>query len=470
MSGPRLQLVLLTSLCLASPALAQPRPVIIMGGGWGPEGTQASIEAHVIDLQAGLPAGTPVHFAAGSGPLPAVQTQGTGTDEVAAILGLAFDRLDNLSVDYRATQISGAGPGSKQAFLQSLKAAEAEGQTVVFAAGHGAPESDDQPAALELWGPEDRLSVPDLAQALDRSSRTHSVAFVLGHCHSGAFAEVMFVGADPQAGLAQPTRCVLAAVPADREAAGCTPDVNDPGAQAYMAAIAQALSHRAEADFDRDGQLSLAEADAWARIHDRTVDVPVKTSEVWLDLQLSNLAPDLTRWSRQDLLRLASVTERAVLEQTLPKPWSKAEPTAVAQAHGELSELIKVLDEVVQGILQRREVCRRGLLDGLLLRWPQLANPYHARARQLLAGDAVQVINYLKGRPQLEQIRSLDASMRALDDRVLALQRQAARIERWLRTAQGVANRAALRESKDASLQATLTALQACEALPVPAR
>ncbi len=454
-------------LLLCSPAWAQPTPVIVMGGGWGPEGTQASIEAHVLALQAGLPKYTQVHFAGGSNERPWVQQVSAEADEAALLLGLVFDRPENLGVNYRPTKVAGASPASVQPFLHSLQRARAEAHTLVFAAGHGAPATDEQPAAMELWGPQDRLTVPDLAQALDQQGGPSLTAFVLGHCHSGAFTDIMYIGAKPTERLATPARCVLAAVPANREAAGCTPDINDPGAFAYMAAIADALQHRAEADYNKDGALSLNEADAWARIHDRTVDVPVRSSELWMDELLAERAPDITRWSRARLLKHSSPEERAVLTKALARPGPHS-PAQVAQRHADLSALNKALDDAVQQTLQRREETRRRLLDALLLTWPELANPFHVKARALLAGSAPQLRAFIKGRPELETLRGLDESMHALDGQLLGMQRALARLERWLRTAQRVANRTAI--NKDAGHAAQLARLEACEAMLIPQR
>lgn len=454
-------------LLLCSPAWAQPTPVILMGGGWGPEGTQASIEAQVLALQANLPHQTKVHFAGGSTERPWVQQVSATADEPAFFLGLVFDRPENLGVSYRPTQVADASSASVQPFLQSLRRARAQSHTIVFAAGHGAPASDEAPAAMELWGPQDRLTVPDLAQALDKQGGPSRTAFVLGHCHSGAFADIMFIGAKPTEPLATPTRCVLAAVPADREAAGCTPDINDPGAFAYMAAIADALQHRAEADFNNDGALSLNEADAWARIHDRTVDVPVRSSELWMDELLAERAPDITSWSRARVLQHSTPEERAVLTKSLARSAPQS-PAQVAQRHADLSALNKALDEAVQQTLQRREASRRRLLDALLLTWPELANPFHVKARALLAGSAPQLTAFIKSRPELETLRGLDESIHALDGRLLAMQRALARLERWLRTAQRVANRVAINKDEDRAAQ--LARLEACEAMVIPPR
>ncbi len=465
MRAARIMGLALGGLLLSAPVFSQSPSALIVGGGWGPEGTQVSIEAHVLALQAGLPPTTEVLFAAGSPSAPTVQVLSSQPDEAGFLLGMVFDRPDNLGVGYRPTRLPKAGRASKQVFLHSLAAAH-DSPTMVFAVGHGAPATETMAATLELWGPKGRLTVPELANRLDEIS--HPVAFVLGQCHSGAFTDVIFVDADHAREVAMPTRCVLAAVPADREAAGCTPDIDDPGAEAYMAAIAYALQHPKRADFNHDNQLSLAEADAWARIHDRTVDVPVASSEVWLDLQLGTRAPDITQWALKELLERAGPNEAAVLQSVLPKKLRGMQASAVALAHQELRTKAQSLDPALRTVLDMRDGLRRQILDAVLSRWPELVNPYHVRARNLLAGPATAVVAFIRGRRQLRQIQSLDLSIRALDSRLLELQRRAARLERWLRTAQRIANEAALRAGANESQIAVLNRLQACEAMKVP--
>lgn len=468
MRGARILGLALGGLLVSVPTLSQSQSALIVGGGWGPEGTQVSIEAHVLALQSALPSGTPVLFAAGSATSPTVQVMSARPDEASALLGMVFDRPDNLGVRYRPSRVPDAGRASKQVFLQALATAQNNGPTIVFAVGHGAPATEDMAATLELWGPRDRLTVPELAEAMDTTPKPQPVALVLGQCHSGAFTDLIFVGADPLASVADPVRCVLAAVPADREAAGCTPDINDPGAKAYIAAIAYALQHPELADFDKDRQLSLAEADTWARIHDRTVDVPVASSEAWLDLQFGERAPDITRLGLKDLLALANPNQTAVLQSVLPAEHRGQDPRTIAAVHETLRSHALVLDAPLRTTLDLRDRVRRQVLDAVLNRWPELVNPYHERARALLAGPATEVVAFIRGRPELAQLRSLDLSIRALDNRLLELQRRAARLERWLRTAQRVANEAALRAKRNESQIAVLNRLEACEAMKVP--
>jgi hypothetical protein len=443
-------------LALALTLQAQPS-VVIFGGGWGSEGTQVSIESHVARLAEVLAPAKPAVLFGGDAGVRSVQVAAEQR-RVDAILGLVFDRKDHLEVTYRPKKVP-SGKASKAALLAALSAGAGAPGMVVLGAGHGAPASEDQPAALELWGPDDRLSVTELAAHLDEHAKG-PVAFVLGHCHSGAFADVMYRGGKPGV-VASPIRCVLAAVPADREAAGCTPDIDDPSAHAYMALIAEALGGKS-ADFDADGGVSLAEAHAYARIHDDTVDVPVASSELFLMARLGDRLPAA---EKAPIPLAARKPERAFLEGSAGGPQvSLGKLGKTRTIAGELDDVggeIEEENEKLNEVLDRRDLARRRLADAVLSRWPELVNPYHHEARRLLSGDAAEVVAFTEADPDYRELLRLDEEIGARDAQILALERKAARLERFLRSVRAIAGERLLSRAD----RKTYESLLACEAM-----
>jgi hypothetical protein len=440
----------------SSPAFAADPRVVIFGGGWGAEGTQASIEEHVALLAKVLAPSRPAVLFAGEPDTRSVQVALQEDDPIDRVLGVLFDRRDHLHVGYRKKKIQ-SGTASKETLLATIAAHTAPEGLIVLGAGHASRAEGDRDAALDLWGPDDKLSVSELAKHLDRTAKG-SVAFVLGQCHSGAFADLMYRGGKGPS-LAKPERCVLAAVPADREASGCTPDVDDPEADAYMAMIAEALEKRA--DFDGDGATSLAEAHAYARIHDRTIDVPVASSELWLFARLGSRLPRVEGVRLPSLLQSARPTERAVLEGIEGGRLLRAGPRAVAEAldalEAEIDEGAKKLDAV----LDERDAIRRRLVDRVLTKWPELVNPYHRVSRNLLAGDAVEVVEMVKQQPEWIQLLEKDEEIGARDRQLFSLEKQAAQIPRFVRAVQVVAGERLLSKND----RRTFSALLACEAM-----
>jgi hypothetical protein len=454
----------LLSIALAAAGVTPPPRLIVFGGGWGAEGTQASIEANVEALAKVLsPQHPKILFAAGERKTRSVQIPDNERDETAEILGMIFDRRDNLNVSYRASEAPSDGAASKANVLAAIDAAKDElGGTIVFGVGHGSSETEDVRASLELWGPDDRLKVDELAHRLDGSKRKGAIALVLGECHSGAFADIAHAGADPKAKIVDPVRCVLAAVPKERQASGCTADVDDPHARAYVALIAEALSKK-EADFDQNGRVSLSEAHAYARIYDDTVDVPVSTSELWMKRTLGHRAAKAENVRLERIVDKARPELRAVLLKLNPFP---TDPGAVKNAARQLAELDKRsdrLDDEIDAAQKKYDRLRREVLDQLLLQFPELANPYHRDSRRLLARDAPEVMDILRPKSELKELVSIDDGIADREEERLDLDRQAARLERWLDAIEEAENETLVRRSRrDVE---TLDRLIACESM-----
>jgi hypothetical protein len=259
--------------------------------------------------------------------------------------------------------------------------------------------------------------------------------------------------------LASPERCVLAAVPHDREASGCTPDLADPSANAYMAMIAEAFEKRA--DYDQDGSTSLADAHAYARIHDRTVDIPVSSSEVWLLARLGKRTPRAESVRLPEVLPGARATERSVLEKLEQGHLLEVGPKAAASELAEIDDRIDEGAAKIDLLLDDRDAVRRRLADALFARWPELVNPYHHVSRDILGGDAREVVEFVKSRPEWQELVRIDEEIGARDQQLLSLEKRAALLTRFVRAVQVIAGERLLspRDRK------TFSRLLACEAM-----
>ncbi len=441
--------------------------VVIFGGGSDPASTPHSVEEHVLALSQALARTRPrVLFAGGRPEQRTVQTLDTAPDRAGDWLARVLGPDGHVGVAYRAPRPRGPAASEAEILAAITAAARHKPGAIVFGAGHGLPAHEDEPAALALWGA-DRLTARELAGALDAPPARGPVALVLGQCHSGAFTDVAHRGGDPTAPLAKPTRCALAAVPDDRTASGCTPDAADPGARAYLALIAEALAPPAgkaapRADYDRDGRVSLAEAHAYATLFDETIDLPVKSSEAWVRAALGEEAEKLHELPTARVLQLARPEVRAVLEG-LRKPGSDA-----AGARAELDALDDRLDaldgELTPLATQRDEAVARLRLE-LLSRWPELSSPYHRVARSLLSARSDEILRAIEASPETAAVLALDARIGALEGTYDEVERQAVKLERWLRAYDTVALEAAIAKRGTPAQVVELKALIACEAL-----
>lgn len=445
---------------------AKPPAVLIFGGGWGPDGTQVSIEAHVMALADVLaPAGPEVLFAGPDAKARSVQVIAERPDEVGEFLALIFGEGTGVGVDYRPPTRAASGPATESKLIEALtQRAEHVQGTVVFGVGHGQllGEEDQQESGLALWGSRDALSLSRFAEAIDRVRWKGPLAMVLGQCHSGGFARLAFAGAKPRRGLARPTRCVLAAVPEDRPASGCTSDLDDASARAFMAIIAEAFSRASEADLDKDRAVSLAEAFTYARIHDQTVNVPVRSSELYLRGAVS--APKSIP-KRKVLLSSAPIEERAVLQSVV----TEGEFEDVKAQFDALMDRRRQGGDRLDELIRRSDEARATVQEILFSEWPELTSRLHATSRRLLSLDAREIRAFLEGRPELEALRNARAAETQQEAELEALERQSARLERWIRAAENVAYERSLKGRPGDRRH--LAALRACEALsPLPGR
>lgn len=431
--------------------LQAPGPArLISAGGWGPEGHHASLERDVDLLRDILAPPVTILFGRGDD-LPTVQTA-TAVDPLHQRLALVFNRPDGLGVTYRPPRHLGDEGARPRTFLRAVRAA-AQGPegAVIFGAGHGSPaRGDETAAALELWG--GPIDVPTLAQALDGVVGGGTLTFVLGQCHSGAFADLVHRGGDPSAPLAEPVRCVLAAAPAELEAAGCSPDASEGG---FLRYIVRALNEGV--DYDRDGRTGLDEALAFARIHDPTVDVPVRSSEVWLSGQEK---VELAGADGVQLRADADPAERAVLRSL----GGDTPPAAMAARLDAQVKEGQRLDDLLTKADERFETARRAAEDEVLARWPVLLHPFHPEARALLGSGAPGFGRWWSQSEHARALEAADAAREALVDQRWMIERALARTDRWLRVARSVVGRTRARGSR----LAVLNRLRACEARAVP--
>lgn len=425
--------------------------LLVFGGGYGPDSNQASIEADVLRLEQVLaPAHPTVLFAGGSSSIRSVQTA-TGSDEVTRRLGLLYGHTAGLAVDYRRPRLAPDGAARRQTVIEALvKLRGRPGGGIAFGVGHGGPPTAGSAATWALWDAE--LTPAELVERLERAPAKGPLALVLGQCHSGAFASVMYEGANREAALARPARCALAAVPRDLEAAGCSPDADDPDALAFIAAIARALS--GAGDLDESGLVDLDEAFAYAQIHDRTIDVPVRSSDVWLETHAPEI--DLEGTSRAELFAMASPLDRTVLAALVPE----GEPKAVMARLDTLIAAAEDSTREIDALQVALDDARALAFAAALETFPELSNPLHPRSRALLSGAAPELMSWWEKHPEpLARLEAASAQVTAALDHRWGLERALARLDRWSRRAWSVVATRALAPNQRRDFER----LRACE-------
>ncbi len=177
--------------------------------------------------------------------------------------------------------------------------------------GHGIENpNNSNNNALLLWGNQS-LTVHKLSQILDKLPQDTPVVTMMVQCFSGSFANIIYQGGNPNRPVALQSRCGFFATIKTLPSVGCTPEVNEADYKDYSSSFFAGLSGYsrtgekvASADYNRDGKISYSEAHSFAKVDEKTIDLPVSTSEVWLQNQATKADIKLT-WE-QPIINLLS--------------------------------------------------------------------------------------------------------------------------------------------------------------------
>lgn len=271
----------------------QPQPsnqqFLVLSGGGSPESNEIAIEKNVLYFQRTLknlgfnPQKATIWFANGN----------SGEETVRF--------LDNRKKEtFKAPEIPNLnGASTIENLKQSLQKQQHLKPLFFYFTGHGYHNKEDEnDNAMILW--EDRfLTVRKFTQMLDQLPPKKPVVSVMVQCYAGAFANLIYKGGNPQNPVAPHDRCGFFATVKQLPSVGCTPEVNEADYQDYSSSFFAGLSgiNRvgkpvSSADYDRNGRISFREAHAFAKVDEQAADLPISTSEAWLQEQLSETDRD----------------------------------------------------------------------------------------------------------------------------------------------------------------------------------
>ena len=317
---------------LAEDPAAAPLYALLVGGGPDVPSNAAQIEGHVRFVAGLLPPSSRrvLLFADGKadGPTGSYADTRAAADAQRALAVLLADHAAGEPVLTRAPKLEAPldGPARLHDFRRPLPtlatpAANRPAPLLLYFAGHGTQDEKDETSThYDLWN-EEELTVRDLAAELSRLPRPVPVVLVMAQCFSGAFADVLFHGGEPRAGLNDRSVVGFFSATKDREAAGCSYATERADYQDFSSYFFGALCGHDRfgdpvtgADYDGDGTVSLHEAFCYALIHDRSADTPVCTSDAFLQSRAS--LPDAAIYGTpyQEAWQTATPAQRAVLD------------------------------------------------------------------------------------------------------------------------------------------------------------
>ena len=277
---------------------------LVFGGGGTKEQNEIAIEKNVLYFQRTLekmgynPLSASIFFANGNDGKPTIRY---------------INELGNQQ--FKAPEIPDVQGKATFANLQNWfqkTAGETFNRPIFFYfTGHGIKNpNNSNDNALMLWENQP-VTVQELSQMLDKLPQDTPVVTMMAQCFSGSFANIIYQGGDPNKPLALQTRCGFFATIKTLPSVGCTPEVNEADYKDYSSSFFAGLSGYSRtgkrvtsADYNRDGKISYAEAHSFAKVDEETIDLPVSTSEVWLQNQATKADIELI-WE-QPIINLLS--------------------------------------------------------------------------------------------------------------------------------------------------------------------
>src|SRR5439155_20883779 len=164
--------------------------------------------------------------------------------------------------------------------------------------------------------------VRDLAAHVASLPPDVPVTLVMVQCFSGAFGNLVFQGGDPKAPPVERQIAGFFAAPAERMAAGCTPEVNEAEYRDFTSYFFAALCGRDRvgrrvtgADYNHDGRVGMDEAFAYSLAHDVSIDVPVCTSDVFLRRFVPGQDEEIFRTPYSQVRAWATPAQGAALDE-----------------------------------------------------------------------------------------------------------------------------------------------------------
>jgi hypothetical protein len=164
----------------------------------------------------------------------------------------------------------------------------------IYVTGHGGLNGGNMNNNhLVLWDG-DTLTVRAFGLFLGRLPSTTPVVTMMSQCYAGSFANFIHQDANPKRPVVAQPRCGFFATVKEMPSVGCTPEVDEADYQDYsssffagLSGVSRTGSTVGSTDYNGDGRVSYSEAHAFAKVDEATPDLPVSTSEVWLQRRVS---------------------------------------------------------------------------------------------------------------------------------------------------------------------------------------
>lgn len=474
--------VLLVSF-VAQPTLARDF-FLTIGGGYAPSGNQASLENNVLYVQRVIVgtnlARNDIYFADGDNPSADLEVMDASkVPKANRLMAELFGSTRNLGLSYRnhrVPNVRGAtNPGNVRKWFKDVGSTIKGGdRLIIYVTAHGSGSRDRQnthETTIAMWN-NSALKMTEFVGLLDQLPEEIEVVAVMVQCHAGGFARFIFNGGDPNAGLSPQRRIGFFATVHDRQAAGCTPEVDETTYVEYSTYFWAAVSGKDRTgktidppDYNKDGSVSMEEAHAYTVLTADTIDLPLKSSGEFL-----------TKYGRYGRRGSGQLTDDATYESVL----AVASPSQKAILEGLSAQLeLKGSDRIMQaynatqqnnrGRFRRSRTTtrspsadlKRKIQSSLRRQWPELANVMNPGSIDLLTTRSNEFIQAVEAHPDYKRYREF------ADQPVASEQKKRVKYERFLRTVDNVIFAENLRRANRTELVQQYEAIVTAERKPL---
>ncbi len=195
--------------------------------------------------------------------------------------GTSLERRLQTRVNYQSSEIAGvdlqpATRASLRGWFETASKRLRPGDTLLlYVTDHGTRNKEDaRNNRITLWGKDEKLAVGELRELIATLDERVGVLTLMSQCYSGAFANLMYAveGNDlPRGNISG-----FFSSTAERRAYGCYPENRDKDNVGHSFRFIEALRRAS----------SFAQAHKMVLATDRTPDVPLKTSDLYLETVL----------------------------------------------------------------------------------------------------------------------------------------------------------------------------------------
>ncbi len=444
---------------------------LTIGGGYAPEGNQASLERNVLFFQRVLSEknlqGSPkdVFFADGQNNATDLQVMDQSSiPKPNRLMAEFFGSQEDLGLSYRDHQVPNVRGETSlkniRDWFENTGSTMSRGdRLVLYVTSHGmasVTRSEPYNTSISLWN-HSRITVRELVGLLDDLPEGVSVLTIMVQCHAGGFARFIYNEANPDKGFSLQKRAGFFATVHDRSAAGCTPEIDEATYVEYSTYFWEAISGFSRTgqaieppDYDKDGVVSFDEAHAYTILLSDTIDLPIKTSDEFLgdharfqNERYSDLLPRELPFDQ--VIDLATPSEKAILEGLsrqlelggLNRLEAAEERKAQIRARGRGRSRGRAEDTQAQ--------LRRKIATDIESRWPAVTNLMNPLVIDLVTTQSEEFIRAIETHPDYQRYRGIiDNAPDVLSD-----QERQVKYERFVRTIENAILRENLMRMKD---------------------